>query len=538
MSLTVKSKIWLTIGSIVGVFTAFLMLFFPAQQEKYFLRKYNDEIENLAQTVALGVKIAMTEQNFEGVQMALDFAKSDSRLQFVALIQVDSARGAGGRWQVKRTVMNAYPADAHVGPDMVSTDDVIVKRARITSANFPGEVLVGFTTDEITRQMRDIRLVALGVSALVFAFGIGIGWWLARNISKPVLALRDAAIRVGAGDRNQHVTSASSDEIGELTTAFNRMVADLGAAEARDQQKNQALQEKNALIEQSRDELSHALSDLKQTQSQLVHSEKMASLGQMTAGVAHEINNPINFVSVGIDSLRHNIQDIREILDEYLKLRPDADPEALRTQLLKIEKIKREIDLQELVEEAEDLFASIKNGARRTTEIVKSLRNFSRLDEDTLKPASLEEGLDSTLVILQNQFKDRVRVERHFAPLPDVNCYPGPLNQVFMNILTNAIQAIDGPGTIWLTTAEEDGYATVRIRDSGAGMSEEVKKRIFDPFFTTKAVGVGTGLGLSITFGIIEKHHGRLRVESEEGHGTEFIIQIPMQLQSEHQVAA
>ena len=513
----------------MGVFTAFLLVFFPAQQEKYFLRKYNGEIENLAQTVALGVKIAMTEQNFEGVKMAMDFAKTDSRLQFVALFQVDSTRNpATGRWQVARTVFQTFPATAHVTAATASTEDVIVKRAPITSPNLPGEVMVGFTTTEIARQMRDIRLTALAVSALVLVFGIGVGWWLARTISEPVLALRDAAIRVGAGDRTQHVRAASGDEIGELTGAFNRMVGDLADAEAREAQKTQDLREKNALIEQSRDELSHALHDLKQTQSQLVHSEKMASLGQMTAGVAHEINNPINFVSVGIDSLRQNIQDIHGVLDEYLKLRPEQDLETLQNQLKRIDKLKREIELPELVSEAEELFASIKNGARRTTEIVKSLRNFSRLDEDTLKPARLEDGLDSTLVILQNQLKDRITVEKQYAPLPEVDCYPGPLNQVFMNILTNAAQAIEGPGVIRISTGAEEGYATVRIRDSGAGMPPDVLKRIFDPFFTTKAVGVGTGLGLSITFGIIERHHGRIRAESVVGEGTEFIIQIPL----------
>lgn len=534
MNLNVKTKIWLTIGSIVGVFTAFLLIFFPAQQEKYFLRKYNGEIENLARTVALGVKIAMTEQNFEGVQMALDFAKSDSRLEFVTLLQDDSTEAAALHWLAENKIDNvATEAGSTTGTGSIAGPaHIIVKRAAVNSPNLPGQVVIGFTTDEIARQMREIRIIALAVSALVFAFGIGVGWWLARAISRPVLALRDAAIRVGSGDRTQHVSASSRDEIGQLTTAFNRMVADLAAAEARDQQKADDLAEKNRLIEQSRDELEHALQDLKQTQSQLVHSEKMASLGQMTAGVAHEINNPINFVSVGIDSLRHNIQDIREVLDEYLKLRPDAAEEALRTQLLRIEKLKREIDLKELVEEAEELFASIKNGARRTTEIVKSLRNFSRLDEDTLKPVSLEEGLDSTLVILQNQLKDRIKVEKSYAPLPEVSCYPGPLNQVFMNILTNAAQAIDGPGTIWVSTTAEDGYATVRIRDSGSGMPPEVKARIFDPFFTTKDVGVGTGLGLSITFGIIEKHHGRIRVESEVGQGTEFIIQIPLQTEA------
>ena len=532
MTLSVKSKIWLTIGSIVGVFTAFLLIVFPAQQERYFLHKYNGEVQNLARTVALGVKIAMTEQNFEGVQMALDFAKDDSRLQFVAIVQIDSLAEANGTWRRQARVLNVFPADTPPGLVLNAADSsaaatVIVKHAPITSRVMPGEIVVGFTTTEITDQMRQIRAMALGVSALIFAFGIGVGWWLARAISQPVLALRDAALAVGAGDRARQVRATSTDEIGELTVAFNKMVADLAAADARDQ-------ERARLLELSRDEAARALTDLKQTQSHLVHSEKMASLGQMTAGVAHEINNPINFVSVGIESLRHNIAELRTVLDAYRKLRPDDAAETLQNQLRTIRNLERRLELDELIDEAEQLFASIKNGARRTTEIVKSLRNFSRLDEDTLKDAQLEEGLDSTITIVHNQLKDRIRLEKSYAPLPPVPCYPGPLNQVFMNILTNAIQAIDahaaadGRGTIYLTTAVEDGWATVRIRDTGPGMAPDVKSRIFDPFFTTKGVGTGTGLGLSITFGIIERHHGRIQVESAPGQGTEFIIRLPL----------
>ena len=536
-ALTVKTRIWLTISGIVGVFTAFLLLFFPAQQERFFLRKYNDEVENQARTVALGVKIAMKEQNFEGVETALDFAKADPRLRFVALFQLDSVRDAAtGRWRPTPTLLNPSPATARVTTTTASDETVLVKHARVALPEFRGTVVVGYTTDEIIRQMHDIQLTALLVSALVLTLGIGVGWWLARTISEPVLALRDAAYRVGAGDRTQQVRAASGDEIGELTVAFNRMVTDLAAAEEREQQKTNDLVEKNHLIEQSRDALAHTLADLKQTQSQLVHSEKMASLGQMTAGVAHEINNPINFVSVGIESLRNNMDDIRSVLDEYRGLVPDDSAETLRTRLLAIRALEKRLELPELVQEAEELFASIRNGARRTTEIVKSLRSFSRLDEDALKPVSLEEGLDSTLTILRSQLKDQIRIERAYAPLPLVPCYPGPLNQVFMNILTNAAQAIqgvaggDGHGVIRITTAvEEAGWATVRIRDSGPGMPAEVKNRIFEPFFTTKDVGTGTGLGLSITFGIMERHHGRIGVESAPGQGTEFILQLPLE---------
>lgn len=275
------------------------------------------------------------------------------------------------------------------------------------------------------------------------------------------------------------------------------------------------------------EELSSTLENLKQTQSQLVQSEKMASLGQLTAGVAHEINNPINFVSAGIDSLATNYEDLSLIIKKYNQISPDSD----NTELFKeIDLLKKELEMDYLLEEIPELLNSIKSGANRTTEIIKSLRNFTRLDEDQLKKADVNEGLDSTLIILRNQMTNRIEVVREYGDLPPINCYPGQLNQVFMNILNNAIQAIDKEGRICIQTMQNDRHVIVKIRDSGKGMSEELQKRIFDPFFTTKDVGEGTGLGLSISYGIIEKHQGKIEVNSTAGEGTEFIIELPLNL--------
>ncbi|ELR70490.1 hypothetical protein C900_03649 [Fulvivirga imtechensis AK7] len=275
------------------------------------------------------------------------------------------------------------------------------------------------------------------------------------------------------------------------------------------------------------EELTTTLEDLKHTQTQLVQSEKMASLGQLTAGVAHEINNPINFVSAGIDSLSTNYQDLSEILQKYALLEAGNNNSDL---LLEIDQLKKELDLDYLLVEIPQLLESIKAGANRTTEIIKSLRNFTRLDEDSLKKANINEGLDSTLVILRNQMSDRIEVVKEYEDLPPVNCYPGQLNQVFMNILNNAIQAVDGPGKIMIKTMQQNGSIMIRIKDTGKGMSDELKQKIFEPFFTTKDVGEGTGLGLSISYGIIEKHRGKIEVESAPGKGTEFIIQLPLNL--------
>jgi two-component system, NtrC family, sensor kinase len=266
---------------------------------------------------------------------------------------------------------------------------------------------------------------------------------------------------------------------------------------------------------------------LKMAQSQLMQHDKLAALGQLAAGVAHEINNPVNFISGGIDSLKANFQEISGLLQQYLALDPAADNSA---QLAQLAKVVKEMEIPELMEETEQVIRSIQNGTARTTEIVRSMRNFSRLDGKSLKKANVQECLDSTLVILGNKLKDRIEVFKAYDYLPEINCYPGQLSQVFMNLLSNAIQAIEGSGKIWIQTSLHNGEAEIRIKDSGAGMPQEVIAQIFEPFFTTKEVGEGTGLGLSISRSIIQKHKGAIQVSSQPGEGTEFIIRLPLDL--------
>lgn len=274
--------------------------------------------------------------------------------------------------------------------------------------------------------------------------------------------------------------------------------------------------------------LNQTLERLKDTQGQLVHSEKMASLGQLTAGIAHEINNPINFVYNGIESLKRNMFDLNELLEKYQELNAETD---LKTFVQEVAEIKEDIDYNAVMEDLSELFVDVKEGANRTIEIVKGLRVFSRLDEENQKKADINECLEATLVLLKNKTKNRITVTKDYnADIPEIMCYPGQLNQVFMNILNNAIQAIPddkADAEIKVTTSLHDDGVMVKLADNGSGMSDEVKNRIFEPFFTTKPVGVGTGLGMSISFGIIEKHHGNITVESTKGVGTEFSIYLP-----------
>ena len=283
--------------------------------------------------------------------------------------------------------------------------------------------------------------------------------------------------------------------------------------------------------QKSKEELSNALTSLKGAQSQLVHSEKMASLGQLTAGIAHEINNPINFISSGMVSLKMSIEAMREISEEYTRLDDGDDSEDV---LESVKELKEEHEYDEIVDELDDLINDINYGVSRTIEIVKGLRVFSRLDEEEAKNANVNENIDATLTLLRNKTKGKIEITKHYdESMNDIECYPGQLNQVFMNILNNAVQAMpedrkDAEITIY--TEEADKEVMIRIKDNGIGIPDEIKNRIWEPFFTTKEVGVGTGLGMSITYGIIEKHGGKIDLASEVGKGTEFAITLPKKI--------
>ncbi|GAA0878317.1 7TM diverse intracellular signaling domain-containing protein [Algoriphagus jejuensis] len=279
------------------------------------------------------------------------------------------------------------------------------------------------------------------------------------------------------------------------------------------------------------DELEQALRNLQDTQGQLVNQEKMASLGQLTAGIAHEINNPINFVSSNITPLKRDIKDIMEVIDFY---RESGNREFSEQTKKEAKQLEEDLELEYVLDEVEQLLKGMDEGAKRTVEIVKGLRIFSRVDEQDVKKVDLHDGINSTIILLNSSIPGKIRIVREFGELPMVECLAGKLNQVFMNILNNAVHAladnldkITDPKITIRTRAFAD-RVVIEFEDNGPGMPEHVKQRIFEPFFTTKAVGRGTGLGLSIVYSIIESHKGSLDVKSEEGHGTTFIIALPI----------
>lgn len=282
----------------------------------------------------------------------------------------------------------------------------------------------------------------------------------------------------------------------------------------------------NETSEKQKRELELTLENLKQAQSQLIQSEKMASVGVMTAGIAHELNNPINFMSGNVYPLQQDLDEVFSLLDKYEKVIEEND---LKKYFREVESFKKEMDFSYLIQEIYSLLKGIEEGASRSSEIIKGLRSFSRLDDEACQFYDIHEGIDSSLVLLHNKIIDKkINVRKEYGDFEGLECFPSKFNQVIMNILTNSIQAMEeSKGELFIQTVCSAIGVKVIIKDNGKGMTPEVKEHIFDPFFTTKEVGQGTGLGLSISYGIIERHNGHIDVISEPGKGTEFIISLP-----------
>jgi signal transduction histidine kinase len=680
MVISVKSKILMTVLSVVMMFALFILFYFPARQERLLLENYNNEIENFAKAVALGVKIAITEQNFEGVETAIDFVRNDERLQFVSLIQSDTvwAEANNKDYSIGKTVFKTFPDSVEVDTQTSSDEYHIIKSAAFSTPMMTGEIMLSFSTDDIVESKRQIRLASLFASLVVFIIGLLIGYWLARNISRPVLALRDAANKVGEGDLTQSVNNNSKDEVGELGVAFNKMVKDLSVKASLERVRSEIasmrgqedlpqitpviwkelisvgvpfnrcgvfiIDKKEAVIEsylstpdgqtlgifnlpfatheiagklvsnwesgkiyyehwnkeeflewmhtmldlghiessrtyqgdikppeslnlhfvpfdqgmlyvgndaqlgddelglvkaladafaiayaryedfksleKAKNKTEKALEELKSTQTQLIQSEKMASLGELTAGIAHEIQNPLNFVN----NFAEVSVDLIEELDEEMANDNAEDVEAIKEDLK-----------QNLIK--------INHHGQRASSIVKGMLEHSRTDAGVKVLTDINALADEYLRLAYHGLRAKDKsFNADFAvdaddDLPKINVLAQDLGRVLLNLINNAFYAvakkaregIEGykPNVI-VSTKKLDKAIEIHLKDNGNGIPASHLEKIFQPFFTTKPTGEGTGLGLSLSYDIITKGHGGdLKVNTEEGVGTEFIIVLP-----------
>ena len=300
----------------------------------------------------------------------------------------------------------------------------------------------------------------------------------------------------------------------------------------------QMVQERTAALKKNKEELEHTLARLKEIQAQMIQSEKMASIGQLAAGVAHEINNPTGFIGSNLNTLLEYQRDIGKLIKQYRQLLTDLKDivtreegwAAISEQLEGIVALQAETDIDFILDDVPDLIGESQDGTERLKRIVADLKDFAHPGKDKLESADINRCLESTLNVVWNELKYKATVTKEYGDLPlVVECYPHQLNQVFMNLLVNAAQAIENKGEIKIVTQALDGQVEIRISDTGSGIPKENLSKIFDAFFTTKEVGKGTGLGLNVAYKIIQKHKGTIDVESEVGKGTTFTIRLQIE---------
>lgn len=401
-----------------------------------------------------------------------------------------------------------------------------------------GRIELGINTNSIQAALQESRQLSLTIvvveMSLVALFSFLLGTYLTRQLK----VLRRSAKQISEGDYSVRIRISSNDEIAEVSDAFNRMSDALSQSERARDQKDLELRELNQTledrVERRTDKINRQIKELEaandqvaQTQAKLVQSEKLASVGQLAAGVAHEINNPIGFVRSNLNTLSDYVGVYQDLLQDY-KMLSAATPDEGKVIAATIESKESKEDLDFIREDIEELLKDSIEGTTRVRDIVHGLKNFSRANDKNKVACNINEIITTVLKVVNNELKYKCSIHADLQSQHMVYGNVGELNQVLINLLMNAGHAVKSDGQVSISTDDVDGKVRVRIQDNGCGIEKEDIEKLFDPFFTTKPVGEGTGLGLSISFGIVEDHGGEIRVDSEPAVGSTFTVLLPV----------
>ncbi|MEM6349517.1 MAG: ATP-binding protein [Cyanobacteria bacterium P01_D01_bin.14] len=492
---------------------------------------------NQGPPILLGTAPIKTDQGIEGGIFVGIVLGNDRLAQINEIINeqlvIVSDKDRNGEGEIIASTFDEIPSELSWLDDLIDDDetletvrdkDYLVQDIHLDSLE--GEhfyLILLISKASLHQAKRTTWLVIVAIAALGTVLMTLLATVIARIVAQPIQKITKLAQQVVQEENFELRTAPNSkDELGALAQALNQLIQWVGEYTDKLEDSARTLESR---VETRTQELSDTITQLKETQSQLIQTEKMSSLGQMVAGIAHEINNPINFIQGNLAPLQDYFQDLLGLIETYQSEYPQGSKVISEKQA--------EIDLEFLLEDTEKTLKSINLGTERVRDIVVSLRNYSRLDESTVKNADLHDGINSTLLILNHRIKQGVEVIKDYGALPMVRCAPSQLNQVFTNIIANALDAMfdadSEPKRLTIATrALSEDQVQVSFRDTGPGMTPEIKAKIFDPFFTTKPIGKGTGLGMGICFKIIEQHQGSIELNTAVGQGTEFVITLPV----------
>ena len=488
---------------VVIIIVAFAFIIFTLGNIKNMVGSYESDIIKLqkfqATTIAYTIKLEKNNKNLTTTKNLLNFFKTENLFTYFYLKDNESGDIILG----KEDYENIYNLKTPTTKSLSQNIQDYTMYYGIETEDRLGHYNNSFI-ELITTTM--FLVVLVGILASIIFTSI---------ISKPLQDVSNAAKKITDGDFDIKIQKTNFSEINELIYSYNEMAFQL----------NELYSSLELKVQERTIALERANYKLQETQAMMVHSEKMRSLGELVAGIAHEINNPVNFIHGNIMILQNYVSDLLELIDLY-EANNGTIPETIKAQ---INTLKEQIDLDFLRDDVKDLIRSCIEGTERTKNIVLDLKNFSRMEEMVLTQFDIPKEIDTTLNILNNKYKNRITVIKNYAQdTPKIEAYGGQLNQVFMNILDNAQDAMKETGTLTVNTYKVDDKVKIEFIDTGSGIPEENLKKIFDPFFTTKAVGKGTGLGMSISYRVINDHHGRIEVDSTVGKGTKFTITLPI----------
>ncbi|MGD1913531.1 MAG: ATP-binding protein [Rivularia sp. (in: cyanobacteria)] len=510
-------------------YTHFLKHKSDAQESWDELKSFNKEL--IAEAPEDSEKITKLLNTYEGIQQAY-FKEVDELIEQIDPPNLKSPEQIQAAQKLLLNFTNSFLA--------LKLDSISDQLSELAEAAEEDDE----EADEALANAQQVRrLIVLGTNLISITLAIILAYYTTKTITNPIKNLTDFAEETTRKSNfNLQVPITTNDEVGLLGNSLNQLIIRVKEllkeqAVARDKLEFYS-QNLEIQVQERTQELEDTLKELQYTQTQLIQREKMSSLGQLVAGIAHEINNPVNFIHGNLDYTKDYLQDLLHLVELYQEEYPN--PTAA------IEEEIENIELEFLQEDLPNILTSMQTGSERIREIVKSLRTFSRLDEADYKKVDIHEGIESALMILQSRLKAKserceIQVIKDYGSLPLIECYAGQLNQVFMNLLVNAIDVLeeklniagDNPflAPIINISTKVLNYQriAIHIADNGLGMTEEVRAKIFNPFFTTKPVGKGTGLGLAVSYQVVvDRHHGELKCSSTPGEGTEFIIEIPV----------